>query len=233
MSLRTSTLTSALSSVVSAGIVARLAFQGIAGHPVLAALLIAFVLWLARNVGMQLAFALWPQRFPSLHALERPAWELRLPSAERAVRELGALGFEEIGVKDERFFLGGVHTRELWHAEQRTYASVASTLFIPRVSFLTAGQDGRLVYSGAVITDESRNLVSRIARGRSIAARFEDHLLALRAAGIVAAEPVRDGSTPSHAELLARRLELCRAWYVAAFASDAQWDAWKRTKGAT
>ena len=196
-----------------------------------------FVLWAASVGLMAICYSSWPHRFPWLKVKAKASWKLRLPQVNRTAEKLQQLGFVEIGVKEERTFLIGLQTRELWHPVHRTFASLttsAAALFMPRVTFITQGEDGRIVYTGYSVAHRRRHLVARAGVGLKVEERFEDHLRALKGEELVLPSPrptdtqdYREIGTPSPEALMQERLELCREWYVVSFASDEQFDAWQ------
>lgn len=199
---------------------------------------LVFGVW-AVSVGvMSICYSMWPDRFPRLKAKAKAAWKLRLPQVNATAEKLRQIGFEEIGVKEERTFLIGLQTRELWHPVHRTFASLttsAAALFVPRVTFITRGDDGRIVYTGYAVVHRRRHLVARAGVGTTVEERFEDHLRALKGEELVLPAPpeaeshdYRELGAVSHDALMQARLELCREWYVVSFASDEKYDEWRK-----
>lgn len=197
-----------------------------------------FAVW-AVSVGlMAICYSMWPHRYPWLTTKKKAAWKLRLPQVNRTAEKLRQLGFVEVGVKQERTFLMALQTRELWHPTHQTFASLttsAAAHFVPRVTFTTQGEDGRIVYTGYGVVHRVRTLVSRAGVGQTVEERFEDHLRALKGEELVLPIPpsaethdYRDPGSPSPEALMQTRLELCREWYVVSFASDEQLDEWQK-----
>ncbi len=202
------------------------------GDPVFLALSSPIAFWIVSVGLMSLGYSLWPHRFPRLTTPTKPNWMLRRRKVRETVERLRALGFEDIGIKQERTFVIRIQTWELWHPEHRTNASVSTSfvaLLVPQVTFLTRGDDGTLVYTGRSVSHRVRNLVCHAAPLGDVEARFADHLRAVKGEDLRTAGP--PGEDLTHAARLEERLELCREWYVVSFGTDAQLEAWRRGAG--
>ena len=102
-------------------------------------------------------------------------------------------------------------------------------LLVPRVFFLTRGDDGRIVYTGQSVNHRVRNLVCRASSGGDVEERFADHLRGVK--GEQLETRGAPGEARTHAARMEQRLELCREWYLVSFGTDAQLDAWRRRVG--
>ena len=202
-------------------------------------LAVLFSLWMGSVSLMAVGYSTWPERFPMLRAREKPGWRLRMRHVESVAQQLRDLGFEEVGVKIERTLLIAIPTREFWHPEHRTFASLSAQMFAPKISFMTKGKAGTILYSGRSMRSRQRTVVSRLLAGASVCEQFEDHLRAIRGEEMVPAMPptekadYREHATPGAAELREWRLELTREWYVATFGTDEQWETWQATRRPT
>lgn len=197
------------------------------------ALAVVFALWLVSAGLMAVGYSMWPERFPQLSLLKGPGWKLRMRHVESIAGQLRDLGFEEIGVKAERTLAISVPSREFWHPQHRTFASLTGQMFSPAVSFMSVGECGTILYSGRAVQSRRRTVVSRLLVGSSVQEKLEDHLRGMRGEDIAPTQPhsersdYREDTAPTAKQLLEWRLKLTREWYVASFAADEKWDAWR------
>lgn len=185
------------------------------------------IVWMATLGVMQLAFTLRPTRFPTVRWRATPHWSLRSRSVRAAVADLEALGFVSIGVRHERTLFIDTFSVELWSPSERVFATVLRAVGT-RISLLSVGTDGRMLYSGVGGVQPRRDhaLTCRVGEGASASARFHDHRRAVEAERLsVRDEGSAVDASPSLDAVRALRLALVRRWYVARFGTDQEWQA--------
>lgn len=97
-----------------------------------------------------------PEIWPRMTALARTPWSLRLPWFALAARRLARLGFVEVGSELSKTPTLSIRSRRFYSEQHRTYATMWSFLGSPKISFLTAFEDGSLVHTGSLARDERR-----------------------------------------------------------------------------
>jgi hypothetical protein len=196
-------------------------------------LTIPFLFWLVSVGLMPVGYSMWPQRFPRLYIRESSSWKLRRAHSEAVAQELRDLGFVEVGVKVEQTFLMTIPTRQFWHPEHQTFASMSVHWLTPKVSLICKCKGGTIFYSGRSLQGRHRTVVSELLEGSSAREQLAHHLLGIRNAELSPALPpaerseARDDFVPTKEELDEWCLKITREWYVATFATEAQWEAWR------
>jgi hypothetical protein len=161
-----------------------------------------------------------PSRRPELRRLQEAPPYLRRAAIEDRVAELRALGFVEIGVKEESSLGLRFASRVLWHPASRTFAEVFPVLRQPATSLLTEIEGGGLLYTGA--SDRPRRAYGRlIEQGftADTATLVQRHLATLQELGGPALPEATSGSYRELAptDLMERRLALSRQYFEERF----------------
>jgi hypothetical protein len=199
------------------------------GNLIAIALTSAVALYFVSSATLGALTAWLPERFPLLVTRSRPPWRLRLPQTEAVVSELRGLGFVDVGTNIEHAWIWSVPSRVLWSAEHGTYATIFSFMFVPQLSFLSF--DGRKVLHTTRLTAPGRHRSLVIERGAgSLQAQLAQHVASAAREGMVS-DPSHaprskadfDDADPNRAALLQRRLEATRHYYLARFATDADY----------